>query len=299
MKNEDSSSGQGHQAHDSGKGINSEVLVAATIFLFLVILFVCFLYLYAKLHWGSSASSRRRARVIFAASDAPIPSRGLDAAVLGSLPITTFKCSDFKEGIECSICLNELSDREKVRLLPKCNHGFHLECIDMWFCSQSTCPVCRCPVGPEPDSATATAGETHSQGASISPSESSALPTNVLVWGNQDRFNTGRSPSLEENSERTLVISIPSRTAEWFPLPVSPLPASIFPVEEMKSPAEEARSKESSSKLMKSLMRLLSSGKRTVGSPCSSPVGADIEQGLVVPNGEGSSVNVPKTLRTS
>jgi hypothetical protein len=33
-----------------------------------------------------------------------------------------------------------------VRLLPKCNHSFHINCIDMWFHSHSTCPICRSPV---------------------------------------------------------------------------------------------------------------------------------------------------------
>lgn len=35
------------------------------------------------------------------------------------------------------------------RELPKCHHSFHIDCIDMWFHSHSTCPVCRAPVEPE------------------------------------------------------------------------------------------------------------------------------------------------------
>lgn len=30
-----------------------------------------------------------------------------------------------------------------MRILPKCRHEFHAECIDMWFSSHSTCPLCR------------------------------------------------------------------------------------------------------------------------------------------------------------
>lgn len=32
------------------------------------------------------------------------------------------------------------------RCLPKCGHGFHVECIDMWLSSHSNCPICRAPI---------------------------------------------------------------------------------------------------------------------------------------------------------
>jgi E3 ubiquitin-protein ligase ATL10/75/76/77/78 len=44
---------------------------------------------------------------------------------------------------DCPICLAEFAEGEKVRILPNCNHGFHLECIDIWLVLQSSCPVCR------------------------------------------------------------------------------------------------------------------------------------------------------------
>ncbi|KAK9670569.1 hypothetical protein RND81_13G210000 [Saponaria officinalis] len=44
---------------------------------------------------------------------------------------------------ECVICLSEFGVEDKVRLLPKCQHGFHVKCIDKWLNSHSSCPTCR------------------------------------------------------------------------------------------------------------------------------------------------------------
>ncbi|CAD6263765.1 unnamed protein product [Miscanthus lutarioriparius] len=43
----------------------------------------------------------------------------------------------------CAICLSDFEAGEHVRVLPKCNHGFHVRCIDRWLLVRSTCPTCR------------------------------------------------------------------------------------------------------------------------------------------------------------
>ncbi|MCL7023502.1 hypothetical protein MKW94_013670 [Papaver nudicaule] len=48
-----------------------------------------------------------------------------------------------KYPFDCAVCLCEFEDDDKLRLLPKCSHAFHLECIDTWLLSHSTCPLCR------------------------------------------------------------------------------------------------------------------------------------------------------------
>uniref|UniRef100_A0ACD5YP19 Uncharacterized protein n=1 Tax=Avena sativa TaxID=4498 RepID=A0ACD5YP19_AVESA len=53
-------------------------------------------------------------------------------------------------GVECSVCLAEMADGEKGRLLPGCGHRFHVECIDRWFRTNSTCPICRVAAFGEP-----------------------------------------------------------------------------------------------------------------------------------------------------
>ncbi|KAK6149151.1 hypothetical protein DH2020_016676 [Rehmannia glutinosa] len=44
---------------------------------------------------------------------------------------------------ECIICLSDFAIGEKIRVLDKCNHGFHLQCIQQWLASRSSCPTCR------------------------------------------------------------------------------------------------------------------------------------------------------------
>ncbi|MCH99066.1 RING-h2 finger protein ATL73-like [Trifolium medium] len=43
----------------------------------------------------------------------------------------------------CAICLAEFCDGDNMKLLPKCNHRFHVVCIDKWLLSHSSCPNCR------------------------------------------------------------------------------------------------------------------------------------------------------------
>jgi E3 ubiquitin-protein ligase ATL10/75/76/77/78 len=44
---------------------------------------------------------------------------------------------------ECAICLAEFAPGERLRVLPRCNHGFHAHCIDRWLDATPTCPTCR------------------------------------------------------------------------------------------------------------------------------------------------------------
>ncbi|KAH0980751.1 hypothetical protein GBA52_007928 [Prunus armeniaca] len=43
----------------------------------------------------------------------------------------------------CVVCLQEVMKGQRCRKLPICNHCFHVHCIDTWFQSHSTCPLCR------------------------------------------------------------------------------------------------------------------------------------------------------------
>ncbi|KAJ6765240.1 RING-H2 FINGER PROTEIN ATL46-LIKE [Salix koriyanagi] len=69
---------------------------------------------------------------------------GLDQAFIDALPVFYYKdIMGSKEPFDCAVCLCEFSEQERLRLLPLCSHAFHINCIDTWLLSNSTCPLCR------------------------------------------------------------------------------------------------------------------------------------------------------------
>ncbi|XP_057544593.1 RING-H2 finger protein ATL78-like [Amaranthus tricolor] len=70
---------------------------------------------------------------------------GLDKRALKTFPVVKYSKEVKIQGLstECVICLSEFKTSEKIRVLPKCNHGFHVKCIDKWLSSHSSCPTCR------------------------------------------------------------------------------------------------------------------------------------------------------------
>ncbi|KAL4375532.1 hypothetical protein S245_018239 [Arachis hypogaea] len=74
-------------------------------------------------------------------------SQGITKELLNTFPILFYPTiKDLKIGkasLECAICLTDFKDYDTLRLLPKCDHVFHPQCIDSWLCSHVTCPVCR------------------------------------------------------------------------------------------------------------------------------------------------------------
>ncbi|KAF7107330.1 hypothetical protein CFC21_107971 [Triticum aestivum] len=301
--------------HPSQLAISNGVLLAAVIFLFMVVVFVFLLYLYAKRFLGANpmlnGAGATSSRFIFV-GDSPFPRRGLPASVLRTLPVAVYGGGaspktpggqgrrSSRDALECAVCLSEVADGEKVRTLPKCDHRFHVDCIDMWFHSHDTCPLCRAPVGADAD-------EPAAEGLPRVPREDHAtpefpmFPTNVLFWGTHDDVTNGglggmppapapappiaaasTSSSASGRRKENLVIDIPTRAMAVGAASTSP--ATPLPASDLRSPM---------SARLRSLRRLLSRGKQAVVGASSSPSprgGGDIEQGLV-----GRPPKTPKT----
>ncbi|CAN7075850.1 unnamed protein product [Brassica oleracea var. botrytis] len=69
---------------------------------------------------------------------------GLDETLIKSITVYKYRKGDgFVESSDCSVCLSEFQENERLRLLPECSHAFHVACIDTWLKSHSNCPLCR------------------------------------------------------------------------------------------------------------------------------------------------------------
>ncbi|XP_016472566.1 RING-H2 finger protein ATL54-like [Nicotiana tabacum] len=69
---------------------------------------------------------------------------GLQPSVISAITICKYKRGEgLIEGTDCSVCLSEFQEDETLRILPPCNHAFHIPCIDTWLRSHTNCPMCR------------------------------------------------------------------------------------------------------------------------------------------------------------
>ena len=46
----------------------------------------------------------------------------------------------------CTICHSTFTNGEVTRSINNCGHVFHIQCIEQWFRTHNTCPICRQPV---------------------------------------------------------------------------------------------------------------------------------------------------------
>ena len=72
---------------------------------------------------------------------------GLSASELEKMPKVMGK--ELIMGSECAVCLDEIEDEQPARVVPGCNHGFHVECADAWLSKHLVCPVCRTKLDPQ------------------------------------------------------------------------------------------------------------------------------------------------------
>ncbi|CAD6263589.1 unnamed protein product [Miscanthus lutarioriparius] len=181
--------------------VSGDVVLSGVVLLFVALAFAFVLYHYFTV---TVVSRRRGGTRDGAAVGAPSSSQqrgtlgggvatgGFEPLVLRALLVTVYKAKDRAggEALECAVCLAELTDGEAARFLPRCQHGFHAECIDLWLRGHSTCPLCRVNVDlllPAPSSSALPP-------ALPEPANyPTNLPTNVLFWGSQDPITVART----------------------------------------------------------------------------------------------------------
>lgn len=138
--------------------------------------------------------------------------RGLDRSVVETFP--TFSYSEVKDhkigkgALECAVCLNEFEDDETLRLLPKCDHVFHPDCIDAWLESHVTCPVCRANLAPQADGEPAETGTDAAAAADAVGRSESRNEEIVVQVDAEDQPQPERNPSFELPNRTTRSWSI-------------------------------------------------------------------------------------------
>ena len=128
--------------------INSKIMLTTTILILLIVILMVSLHLYYRWYLlRSSPFNRTTAASTFFTDPSSTPG-GLNPSIIKSLPIFTFSAVTAQNAMECSVCLSEFKDNESGRVMPNCKHTFHVDCIDMWFHSHSSCPLCRSLIEP-------------------------------------------------------------------------------------------------------------------------------------------------------
>lgn len=133
--------------NSTAAAIGSKSLLATIVVIFTAVLFVLCLHIYARYFRGRGESFRRHRLAIIGEQDPQ--SVGLGKSIIEAIPVFVYRTENHHEALECAVCLSEFEENEKVRLLPKCHHTFHIDCTDMWFHTHSTCPLCRASAQPE------------------------------------------------------------------------------------------------------------------------------------------------------
>lgn len=206
----------------NGARYNGKIIIASLAMLCCVVLFILALHVYAKWFWRRSTRRQqamwRRRHAFHLHGQEPI-TVGLDKAIVDSLPTFIYKVSQIvpQEGaMECAVCLSEFQENDKGRLLPKCNHSFHTGCIDMWFLSHTTCPLCRTTAEPGEARPLSNAGERAEElemSVSTGSDASNGLTVGAHAAMNEDASAHLGFPSLtgEDSNEE----SLPSPGWRW------------------------------------------------------------------------------------
>ncbi|OMP05109.1 Zinc finger, RING-type [Corchorus capsularis] len=119
---------------------------------------------------------------------------GLQQSIINSITVCKYKKGEgLIEGTECSVCLNEFQEGETVRLLPKCNHAFHISCIDTWLRAHTNCPLCRAHIVFDSVCAPTPSADQNSDNIELIENSENGDETSVENQGSENRARAGSS----------------------------------------------------------------------------------------------------------
>jgi hypothetical protein len=207
---------------------STRAMATAVVIVFIVLLLALMFRIYAKWFMNHSSGDVHRSSNMNAAAGGSASAAsaacatGLDKIAIDSLPVFTVavgKCAafskrDLQNGLEaamasssdalddCAVCLSEFAEGETGRLLPRCRHSFHTECIDMWFHTHSTCPLCRTAVVETEEAGIGSAPSPSSSPHEIAVAASGSMAMATPRSGQEQSRVTPISTSEEEEEEQ-------------------------------------------------------------------------------------------------
>ncbi|XP_010538901.1 PREDICTED: RING-H2 finger protein ATL7-like [Tarenaya hassleriana] len=113
-----------------------------------IILFLFYL-IYLRRHSVDWSSLGVRSSFITTNNTLSVAELGLSKEVRGMLPIVVYKESFSVTDSQCSVCLGDYQAEDKLQQIPACGHTFHMDCIDQWLTTHTTCPLCRLSLVPK------------------------------------------------------------------------------------------------------------------------------------------------------
>ncbi|OWM87346.1 RING-H2 finger protein ATL74-like [Punica granatum] len=132
---------RGHYGNEASFDSNMVIILAA-----LLCALICALGLNSIVRCALRCSRRFSLETSDRAT-ARMTATGLKKSALRRIPVSVHRTGlgipAAATATDCPICLGEFEDGEKVRVLPRCHHRFHIGCIDTWLVSHSSCPTCR------------------------------------------------------------------------------------------------------------------------------------------------------------
>uniref|UniRef100_A0A5B7BU46 RING-type E3 ubiquitin transferase n=1 Tax=Davidia involucrata TaxID=16924 RepID=A0A5B7BU46_DAVIN len=105
----------------------------------LVLLFYLFYLRRRRVDW----SSLRMRTLLQTRDDISGSELGVKKELREMLPVIIFKESFSVRDTQCSVCLGDYQAEDRLQQIPACGHSFHMDCIDHWLATHTTCPLCR------------------------------------------------------------------------------------------------------------------------------------------------------------
>ncbi|XAR62760.1 hypothetical protein NMG60_11017626 [Bertholletia excelsa] len=111
--------------------------------IFLIFILLLLFYLFYLRRRRVNWSSLRMRDLSQTRDDLSMCELGLKKEHREMLPIIVFNESFSVKDTQCPVCLADYQAEDRLQQIPACGHTFHMDCIDIWLATHTTCPLCR------------------------------------------------------------------------------------------------------------------------------------------------------------